>query len=320
MLINVLRKINTLLPERLRLVLLPYYRLFFPNLTNIIFLPQIRCNYHCPYCIWNRFSPDEFKDAYYPYTDWIEVFKKFSPSAVIITGGEPFLYKDIVSLIEHFPRKHVISCVVTNLSVGVDKLVSLKNKEFRIMTSYHPEMTSKEAFVRNLLLLKEHGFRNVTINFVATPAHLKDVVGLKKYFEESVGFYFRVDTYKDPQYDYSQEEVRLIRELKRAGIIAMDRTEGYDFDDTSLKKCKAGRSLFLVTANGNVYSCMEGYFYSECEPYKEKYSKIDNFYLGNVFRGDFKQCVKDRICHSPCAELCDIELAGVRRLLGKEKV
>jgi len=49
-----------------------------------------------------------------------------------------------------------------------------------------------------------------------------------------------------------------------------------------------------------------------------QYNKIDNFYLGNVFKGDFKQCAKDRMCHSPCAELCDIELAGVKRLPGKE--
>ncbi|HCD38107.1 MAG TPA: hypothetical protein DEQ77_05220, partial [Candidatus Omnitrophica bacterium] len=250
--------------------------------------------------------------------DWIHALKRFPPSAVIVTGGEPLLYKDIVPLIENFPRKHVISCLVTNLSTGIEKLLSLKKKEFRIMTSYHPEMASKEELARNVMRLKKHGFRNVTINYVATPAHLKGIVELKKYFEDATGFYFRVDTYKDPQYDYSQEEARFIRELKRAGIIARDRTEGYDFDDTSLKKCKAGRKLFVVTANGNVYSCMEGYFYLECEPYKQKYNKIDNFYLGNVFKGDFKQCAKDRMCHSPCAELCDIELAGVKRLPGKE--
>ncbi|MDP3731607.1 MAG: hypothetical protein Q8R31_01065, partial [Candidatus Omnitrophota bacterium] len=212
------------------------------------------------------------------------------------------------------PDKHVISCLVTNLSVNIDKLISLMKKEFRIMASFHPSLATKEAFMQGLVNLKAAGFKNITVNFVAYPEYLKDIPALKKFFEQEIGLYFRIDTFKDPDYKYSRQELELIREYKKKGFIAPDRTEGYSFEDFSAKACQAGKNLFIIIANGNVYSCMEGYYYSECQPYKNKHNKIDKFYLGNVFDGSFNASEKNRVCHSPCAELCDLELAGVRRI------
>ncbi|MEM7817189.1 MAG: hypothetical protein QXZ20_04710 [Candidatus Aenigmatarchaeota archaeon] len=314
MLFNLLKKINKFLPENLRLLILPYYRFFFKRFNNIIFLPQLACNYNCKYCLWNRFSPPEFKSVYYSYKDWIEVFSKFSPSIFTITGGEPLLYKDIDLLIDNFPSFHIISSLVSNLSVNLEKLINLKNKNFRIMASFHPDMVKKETFFKNILLLKKAGFRNITVNFVAYPSYLKEIPQLKNFFEKEKGIFFRVDTFKDPNYNYTQEEVSLVRYYKRKKIIAKDRTEGYNFEDFSPKICSAGKNYFIIISNGNVYSCMEGYYYSECSPFKDKKNKIDNFYMGNLFLKDFRPYLKNRICYSCCAELCDIELAGVRRI------
>jgi sulfatase maturation enzyme AslB (radical SAM superfamily) len=313
MIISLLKKVNKYLPESLRLFLLPFYRKLLPDLKNILFIPELKCNYTCSYCIWNRFTPLSLKDSYRPYTDWIKVFEALEPSAVTITGGEPLLYKDIVPLIEDFPPKHLISCLVTNLSVNVDKLTSLKRKDFRIMASFHPSMTTKEEFASKLKELKKSGFSGLTVNFVAHPEHLKSMPSLKSFFEKETGAYFRIDTFKDPDQDYSQDELDLVNEYKRKGIIARDRTEGYDFSDFSSKRCKAASNYCLMIANGNVYSCMEGYYYTECPPYKNKYNRIDSFYVGNIFEFGFKLEDKDRFCHSPCAEICDIELAGVKR-------
>ena len=312
MLLEILKTTNKFLPENFRLFLLPYYRKIFPSLRNIMFFPTLQCNYNCLYCPWKKFTPVHLKSRHYPYTDWIRVFEQMPPSAVIITGGETFLYPDIVPLIENFPKKHFISSLVTNLGMNIEKLVSLKNKEFRIMTSFHPSMTTKEAFVDNLLLLKKNSFTNITVNFVAYPSYLEEIPHLKSYFEKATGYYFRVDTFKDPEYNYSPEESALIRKYKKKGIIAKDRTERYNFGDFSLKLCKAGSKFIVMVQNGNVYSCVEGFYYTELEPYKQKYNKIDNFYLGNVFDGTFRISREERKCHSCCAELCDIELAGVR--------
>ena len=315
MVLGLLKRINRYLPEKLRLALLPFYRRFFPGLKNILFIPQFKCNYSCSYCLLNRFTPGRLKDPYLSFTEWIKVFEALGPSAVNITGGEPLLYKDIGPLIENFPSKHLISCLVTNLSVNIDVLTSLKRKDFRIMASFHPSMTTKEEFADKLRRLKRSGFANLTVNFVAYPKQLKSIPELKSFFAKETGVYFRIDTFKDPDQKYSREELELINGYKRKGIIAKDRTEGYDFSDFSLKKCKAASNYCLIIPNGNVYSCVEGYYYTECEPYKDKYNKIDSFYVGNVFEPGFKFEAKDRLCHSPCAEICDVELAGVRKLL-----
>jgi MoaA/NifB/PqqE/SkfB family radical SAM enzyme len=316
MLIKILKPINKLLPEGLRLSLLPYYRRFLPSLRNIIFFPTLHCNYNCAYCLFKRFVPSQLSSSSCSWQEWIKIFERFPASSVIISGGEPLIYPDIARLIENFPRKHLISSLVTNLSLNLEKLFTLKRREFRIMTSFHPSMVSKEAFLANLLALKSNGFKNVTINFVAYPPFLKDIVSLKEYFEKATGFYFRVDTFKDPGYQYCADELSLIREYKKKGFIARDRTEGYSFDDFSEKVCKAGSKFIALASNGNAYSCVEGFYYSEFAPYKDKHNKADTFYLGNVFKGDFKFLDKDRVCHSGCAELCDIELAGVKKEAG----
>jgi MoaA/NifB/PqqE/SkfB family radical SAM enzyme len=312
MLIKVLKPINKLLPEGLRLSLLPYYRRLLPSLSNIMFLPTLECNYTCAYCLFKRFVPPELKSCVYSSADWIRVFAGLPASSVTITGGEPLIYPDITSLVDNFPRKHLISSLVTNLSLNLEKLFALKRREFRIMASFHPSMVGKEQFLSNLQMLKKNGFKNVTVNFVAYPPYLKDIAQLKRYFEQPTGFYFRVDTFKDPVYNYSCDELALIRGYKEKGIIARDRTEGYSFGDFSSKVCKAGSRLAVLVQNGNAYSCIEGLYYSEFAPYKDKHNKKDAFYLGNVFKGDFKFLQKHKLCHSGCAELCDIELAGVR--------
>jgi len=314
MIFSILKKVNRYLPENLRLFLLSYYRNIFSGLRNILFMPQLNCNFHCEYCIWMRFVREGLKSAYHPYREWVEVFEKLPPSVFTITGGEPLLYKDIVPLINNFPSKHLISCLVSNLSLNIDKLLATKHRNFRIMASFHPSMTSKEEFLHNLLLIKKGGLRNVTINFVAHPRYLNDILALKRYFEKACGFYFRVDTFKDPYYQYSRKELLLIRQLKQKGIIAKDRTEGYDFSDFSLKSCCAGSTYFLIAADGGVYSCVEGFYYCECQPYRDKYNPKDIFYLGNIFDGSFQLSSGKRQCHSPCAELCDLELAGVKKI------
>lgn len=310
--IRILKLCNRYLPEGLRLSLLPYYRRIFPGLNNIIFVPDAHCNYNCPYCLWKRFTPDAIVNTVHPYTRWIEFFERIPPSAVVITGGEPLLYKYLGELIEHFPRKHVLSCVVTNLSTHLERLLSIKkNKEFRIMASFHPSMTTQEDFARKLATLKRNGFSNITVNFVAYPQYVKEILQIKRYFERTAGCYFRVDTFKDPCRRYSEEEHHIIERLKTKAIIPKNRTLGYSFDDFRAKRCKGGSKFAVIVPNGNVYSCMEGFYYSEFQPYRDKFNTLDTFYLGNVFEPGFAFLTADKICHSPCAEVCDLELAGV---------
>jgi organic radical activating enzyme len=315
MIFSLLKKVNKFIPESVRLALLPHYRRLLPGITNIIFLPQLRCQYTCPYCIWNRFTPDDFKAAYHSAAEWHAVFQALAPAAFTITGGEPLLYRDFTALMEGFPGKHMVSSIVSNLGVNLDTLISLRNKNFRIMFSFHPSMTTKEACVKNLLLLKRSGFSNITVNFVAYPEYLSQISGLKRYFEQETGLFFRVDTYKDPDRQYTQKDILTIRDLKKKGLIARDRTEVYDFMDFSRKSCKAGSLFLVIISNGNVYSCIEGYYYSVCQPYKGKKHTGDSFYLGNVFDSSFKFRTAPTLCQSQCAEICDIELAGVRKVI-----
>ena len=93
---------------------------FSPYLMHI--MPTYLCNLRCGDCgqwgglgNYHKKDPDALKK-----TMDLDVFKrliddvsKFSPT-IFLTGGEPFLYKEIIGLIEYIKQKKLICWIVTN--------------------------------------------------------------------------------------------------------------------------------------------------------------------------------------------------------------
>lgn len=300
-----------MVPREMELKLKPYYRTILPDVTNIVFIPTMLCNYRCPYCnilTKARYDKKYPKGVQHEWTEWVKVFDRFPSAIISITGGEPFLYPGLVHLIKNISQRHIIASLTTNLSLPFDTLLDIPDKGFNITASFHHYMTDRESFKAKIEKLRKCGFK-VTVNFVAYPKVMHIIPQLKVYFEEKVHVPFNVDPYIDPSYKYTQKEAEIVRKY-----VADDRRKlGYSLNDYKPKRCKAGSKYFIILPNGDVYACLAGFYYST--GFYEKFNlEKEEFCLGNLFNNTFEPLSVWKICALPCCEGCDIEAADVKTL------
>lgn len=282
------------------------------NLTTIVWYITFKCNYKCPYCIIKT------KAKYYkkPFSkeigvrEWIKIFQKFPPSIVRITGGEPTLFEDFSELANKFPKKHIL-CITTNLS-NIDELKKIKRRFIFLSTSYHPYMTKIEDFISKAIRLRKKFF-SLTAECVAYPHILNDIVKMKEIFSKH-DIKLNVDPYIDPEYSYTEDELKKIKKLSVGESIRI-RAYGFDFQGYGkIKICNAGSNYFVIIPNGDVYTCNAGFYYVTSPIHKKFRAKKSEFYLGNLFDNTFSRLKEEKICYYPCSEACDIETAKPKLL------
>ncbi len=270
-------------------------KVFLPK-WSILFVPTFKCNYNCPYC---NVTKEKLGSIYKEinWRKWRKFFENIPPATVSISGGEPFLYKRIVRLVNSL-KKHKVH-IVTNLSM-LRKIKKI-NRSIRFTVSFHPHMISLSAFKEKIIKLQRWGF-SFQINIVAYP----DIIDSLKFFKEvfeNMGIHVNVDPYIDPSFTYSREELLKIKKFVRNRVTNFYANEGRK------KKCNAGRKYFVIVPNGDVFACSLG-FASYVSPRYKKFFKKE-FFLGNAF-SSFKILKKNRICFLPCASGCDLDLAKVK--------
>lgn len=304
---KVLQFCNILIPEHLKLKAIKLYRRLPLSIPHIIFHPTLLCNYECSYCLYQKYldKNNSLFKSYIPYEQWLVLFKKFPRSTITISGGEPLLYKDLDKLILGLAKSHIISQVVSNISLNLDVLIKAKKANFRVMASFHSKFTPLEQFTKNLLYLRKQKL-NIIVNYVGTNENLKELNYYKDYFQKKLKVFFRVDAYEDIE----REIKDLIIKIHGINYI-IDREK---YNNYKTKKCLAGYKYFVVMPNADVYSCYGGFMYFNSKEYKKIASSLDleNFLLGNLKDSNFEIRKTKFICRSPCRGVCDIELAAVK--------
>ena len=131
---------------------------------EIDYLLTFRCNYDCSYCISHdvnhpslQLSSDEIINAL------TFIFKQYSNKKIKlrILGGEPFVYKHFINLVNELSNNDFLQIVIiTNLSVAEKTLEKLKESENIIISaSYHPEYSNNKDFVTKIKYLQNKGFK-----------------------------------------------------------------------------------------------------------------------------------------------------------------
>ena len=257
------------------------------------------CNYNCSYCFaqkpkdkneYREHTADEWLDALY------SIYKKYGKCKVILTGGEPLLYKDAADLVIKATKYHHLS-VGTNLSSdeGVLERIAEESKieNLFISASFHLEKATVEAFINKSLLLKEKGV-GIWLSAVVHPKYLAEMPIIRDKFEEKglgIGFFPFIGKYMGRIYpaEYSEEELKILRGLPGWH----DRTGDLDQKAIELPqvkgiRCYAGVKYIFVNPHGEVFRCV---------PVGQS--------IGNLFEEDFSTLRTPARCP---VEICDCEL------------
>lgn len=251
------------------------------------------CNYHCPYCWFEGTLTRVYsKERYIPIEDWISrwnyLYERYGSLHIEITGGEPFIYPNFMSIIKSISSKHTIR-ITTNLSVDIEKsLAAIDSEQVKVICSFHPSCVQLEAFLKKILFLKKENYGD-TVIYVAYPPQFNRINYYRKIFEEN-GINFSVTPfcgmYKGAIYPsaYNNEEKRILRQY----LPEEDRVK-YTLNNESPrgKLCRAGQRFALLFEDGKIARC----------------GQLKNSQFANLFNEDFEFLNSPMPCESdfcPC--------------------
>lgn len=273
----------------------------YRNNNMISWITNNKCNFRCDYC--NSWESDDSVEKNINDLEGItNGFERLGKDWIVhISGGEPFLKKDFLSICESITTNHFIS-INTNLSTSnIFEFADAIDPEKVLFLSCSVHIQEREKrdpglkkFIKKINHLQERGF-NVIATYVAHPTVLHRIGDDVKKMENGGVKKVRIKTFRGyygkTRYplSYQEEDINLI--------------ESYDMEYPEREilnnefsffrnKCKAGSSFFIMDQFGNLRRC----------------STLNRSY-GNLFKGNWD---KDEI-YRPCpVKFCGCPYEGIR--------
>lgn len=265
------------------------------------------CNYRCSYCVQKHAEgiggPMEEQ-----LERGLETLCQLPGSWEFkISGGEPFLLKNLPEVAERLGRAgHKVS-LLTNLSPSlavIDRFIAAAGAQLRTFScSLHTEETSADDFLAKakavadrLAALPKASF---VVNYVVRPGHLNTAAQLRRRCE-SLGLKFypqlmRVDGAPAP-YGLLDRWRLKHHFADLTGPSTMNR--GYSHQGQA---CHAGHRYFIIHPKGHAYTCYPG-------------KRSGEGYLGNIYDGSLRLNEAPMLCPYP---VCPCTVPQNRGVVGR---
>jgi MoaA/NifB/PqqE/SkfB family radical SAM enzyme len=235
---------------------------------EISIIPNWGCNYHCTYCF--AYKPKD-RSEYRNHTaaEWEKalhsIYQRYGKCQLLLTGGEPLMYKDAVDLVINLTKYHYVS-LGTNLSIAGGALKRILHEanieNLDISPSFHLEHTSIDVFIEKCLSIKEHGI-SVYSSAVCYPKYLPEMVKIKNKFEERglwIGFFPFIGSYQGRTFpdEYSKEELEILGKLPgwHEAMKSETRDEHITLPRVKGVLCYTGVKFIFVNPYGDVTRCI----------------------------------------------------------------
>lgn len=136
-------------------------RKLFRRGIRLYLLPTFRCNLDCSYCSNDLLIGRRPVSTELYFDDWRKILSNFPLKIreIVITGGEPFLYRQIAELIDYCTNNYFVS-VRTNGTFTCDLQRSSK---LIINPTYHAPV-DVEKFKRNISIFRQAGHLVIVTN------------------------------------------------------------------------------------------------------------------------------------------------------------
>lgn len=254
------------------------------------------CNMNCDMC-YIRLSKEEMESSGRIRTadEWISIAKQMKEAGtlfVLLTGGEPFLYKDFEKVYNALRDMGIIVTINTNGTLIDDKVADVlsKNKPRRVnVTLYGASNETYSRLCKNpkgydqtigaIKLLKERNI-DVKMNVSLVEENKMDLPNMLKIADE-LGVPIKVDTYMYPRTkgikaDFSGDSRMNPKEVANIDIFIrynteteecfmrnrMDFLNRYEWTkqieppEQLALRCRAGKSSFWIDWQGNMSPCV----------------------------------------------------------------
>jgi len=239
------------------------------------------CNYRCSYCVQKHAEgvggpTDEQLDA-----GLATLCALPGPWEFKISGGEPFLLKNLPHVAQTLARAgHTVS-LLTNLSPAlpvIERFVAAAGEKLRTFScSLHLEETRADDFLAKALavggLLADLPKASFVVNYVVQPGRIPLAAALRRQFEAAgLKFYPQLMRINGAPASYGLiDRWRLkhaFADLQGPGAI----NRGYRHQG---KPCHAGHRYFILHPKGDAYTCYPG-------------KREGSGYLGNIYDGSLR--------------------------------
>ncbi|MBN1409688.1 MAG: radical SAM protein [Spirochaetales bacterium] len=221
------------------------------------------CNYACSYCVQGK------KHEGFPRESTVsairDCFTKLGAGwEVKFSGGEPFFYPGFVSLAALMGKAGLRISVVTNFSFDFslyERYVrDLNDNSGTVSISFHEEFVAWHDFLNKAVKLKKsmQPFTrgSLVVNTVVRPGKVEQLFAFRdECASAGIKFYPQLFKVKGKVIGYSAEDTRNIRRLIPDFHNPSAANTGFN---PMGKTCYAGVTYFIVTQEGECYTCYPG--------------------------------------------------------------
>lgn len=173
----------------------------------------LKCNMHCNYCsnVITTGKRPIFKNEL-NYKEWLKIIDNFPMKVrkVIIVGGEPFLRKDVLDLIQGIANRKIVVKVLTNLTYKRMNLIK-PSPYIKLIATRHDSVNIK-LFKSNLSICKKKGIRIKIYEFAQSKIYENSNTWHMATEEDDKGFVRRDFIFvPDGRFCFSLKEVYALR-------------------------------------------------------------------------------------------------------------
>lgn len=273
-----------------------------------------RCNLHCQHCFVSSVNTGRDMDYMLIETKVIPLLIESSVTKVTLTGGEPFVYTNILEVIKLLTKNNIEVCVCTNASLitseHLNTIKGFKGVHFNVsLDGFSLESHGKfrgfhssELFNRILDNIKLIGDMELLNGILVTPNTYTSIDEYKQIYDfgkkcgaryilfNPLSQFGRGEKSVDLAYpDRKMNELRNELQAYSDGKVELVFIRFPNTDNKPLGKCHAG-DIFYIFTNGEVTFCPYIVFAA-----KDRISQYNykDFIIGNAFDDSF--IINDRL-------------------------